>query len=149
MPSVWGCLLLCASSVCVTFAQEAAAPAGSVLGHVTYADTQQPARLAHVVLQPMVDPHLPMPNQTEEHYGYRNYKAESVFHLQTVGLDGSFAIASVPPGLYYVIAEQDGYISPLFLFTRQQLNRPDEATLRKIAHYMTSITVTAGQTTQA
>jgi hypothetical protein len=54
----------------------------------------------------------------------------------------------VPPGLYYVIAEQDGYISPLALFTRDQLNHPDEAMLHRIAHYMTSISVTAGHTTQ-
>ncbi len=121
----------------------AAAPTGAVTGQVTYADTQQPARLAHVVLQPMVDLHSPAVGSNG-----KERTPEGVFHLQTVGLDGSFAIPAVPQGLYYVIAEQDGYISPLALFTRADLNRPDDAMLRKIARYMTPISVTAGQTTQ-
>ncbi len=54
-----------------------------------------------------------------------------------------------PQGRYYVIAEQDGYISPLSLFTRAQLNDPDEVLQRKIARYITTISVTAGHTTQA
>jgi 5-hydroxyisourate hydrolase-like protein (transthyretin family) len=57
-------------------------------------------------------------------------------------------ISSVPEGTYYVIAEQDGYVSPLSLFTREQLNKPDEAMLRKISRYMTAILVTPGHTTQ-
>lgn len=118
-------------------------PTGAVIGQVTYADTQLPARLAHVVLQPMVDLHSPALGANG-----KERTPEGVFHLQTVGLDGSFAITAVPQGLYYVIAEQDGYISPLSLFTRADLNRPDDAMLRKIARYMTPISVTAGQTTQ-
>lgn len=124
-------------------AQNLPAPTGSVQGHVIYADTQQPARLAHVVLQPMVDLHSPVLTSNGEHH------SEGLFHLQTVGLDGSFVIANVPQGLYYVIAEQDGYVSPLTLFTREQLNQPSEILLRRIAQYMTSISVTAGHTTQA
>jgi hypothetical protein len=116
---------------------------GAVTGHVVCSDTQQPARLAHVLLQPVVDLQSPVLTKHDE-----GYHPEGLFHLQTVGLDGSFSIAAVPAGLYYVIAEQAGYISPLALFTREQLNHPDEALLRKIAHYMTPISVTAGHTTQ-
>ena len=65
-----------------------------------------------------------------------------------MSLDGSFTIPAVPEGHYYVIAEQDGYVSPLALFTRSQLNDPDEALKQKIARYMTTISVTAGHTTQ-
>ncbi len=128
------------------FAQaQAVSPAtGSERGHVIYADTQQPARLAHVVLQPLVDLHSAVLSSKSE-----SYRPEGVFHLQTVGLDGSFVIPSVPQGLYYVIAEQDGYVSPLTLFTREQLNKPDDATLRKVSRYMTPISVTDGHTTQA
>ncbi len=63
-------------------------------------------------------------------------------------LDGSFAIANVPVGKYYVIAEQEGYISPVSVFTREQLNHPDGATLTRIAALMTAISVSAGHTTQ-
>ncbi len=116
---------------------------GAVIGHVLCADTQQPARLAHVVLQPVVDLNSPMLDKASS-----NRRSEGVFQLQTVSLDGSFTIPAVPPGHYYVIAEQDGYISPLAVFTRAQLNDPDEAVKQKIARYMTVISVTAGHTTQ-
>lgn len=116
---------------------------GAVTGRVLCADTQQPARLAHVVLQPVVDLQSPLLKK-----GGQGYQSEGLFHLQTVNLDGSFSIPAVPPGLYYVIAEQDGYISPLALFTRDQLNHPDDTLLHKIARYMTPISVTAGHTTQ-
>lgn len=118
-------------------------PLGAVIGHVTCSDTQQPARLAHVILQPVVDRNSPVLDKS----GHSS-KAEGDFHLQTVSLDGSFTIPAVPEGHYYVIAEQDGYISPLALFTRAQLNDPDEALKAKIARYLTAISVTAGHTTQ-
>lgn len=136
--------LLCAAACPLSRSQAAPAATGSVMGHVICTDTQQPARLAHVVLQPLVDlQSAVLPGNNAQH------QPEGNFHLQTVGLDGSFAIANVPQGLYYVIAEQDGYISPLALFEREKLNKPDEATLRRISRYMTSISVTAGHTTQA
>lgn len=118
---------------------------GAVTGHVICSDTQQPARLAHVVLQPVVDRDSPVLLTKSKGSG----KPEGYFHLQTVALDGSFTIPAVPPGHYYVIAEQDGYISPLALFTRAQLNDPDEAVKQKITRYLTAISVTAGHTTQA
>lgn len=129
----------------VSFAMaQAPVPTGAVMGHVLCTDTQQPARLAHVVLQPLVDRQA-----TALDTPSKEYRSEGLFRLQTVGLDGSFAIASVPEGTYYVIAEQDGYVSPLSLFTREQLNKPTEAMLRNISRFLTPIRVTAGHTTQA
>jgi hypothetical protein len=146
--SLWLIAFVGCISICAAHAQNAAgaqntAALGAVTGHVICSDTQQPARLAHVVLQPVVDLSSSVLKKDDH-----SYHREGIFHLQTVGLDGSFTIAAVQPGLYYVIAEQDGYISPLALFTREQLNHPDEAMLRRIAHYMTPISVTAGHTTQ-
>lgn len=115
---------------------------GAVTGHVICSDTQQPARLAHVLLQPLVDLKSPALK------GVKYTGPEGNFSLQPVGLDGSFTIPAVPPGHYYVIAEQDGYISPLALFTRAQLNDPDEALKQKIARYLTVVSVTGGHTSQ-
>ena len=58
---------------------------GAVTGHILCSDTQQPARLAHVVLQPVVDPNSPVLDTSN-----KDRRSEGVFHLQTVGLDGSF-----------------------------------------------------------
>jgi hypothetical protein len=114
-----------------------------VTGHVIYADTQQPARLASVVLQPMVDPHsVALTPRTADS------KAEGVFHLTPTGLDGSYTIANVLPGRYYVIVEQAGYVSPLSMFSRDQLNHPDDAMMQKIARYLTPVSVTSGHVAQ-
>lgn len=77
----------------------------TVSGHVYYADTNGPARMATVVLQPAqaVDAYDP-----DKESGVSN-RAEAV---QTM-LDGSFVIAHVAPGTYYVLASAPGYISPL------------------------------------
>ena len=117
---------------------------GSVIGHVIYADTQQPARLATVTLQPLVDLKSPVLSTRPD-----EYKPEGIFHLITTTLDGGFRIPKVPPGLYYVIVEQEGFISPLTLFTREQLNHPDQALLKQIARYMTPVSVTAGHVSEA
>jgi hypothetical protein len=124
------------------FGQTPQAPTGTVTGHVIYADTQLPARLAHVVLQPIQDLHSAALKQGA------GYHPEGLFHLKTVGLDGTFTIPEVPEGLYYVIVEQDGYVSPLEIFTRAELNAPNNAMMRKIARYMTPISVAANHTTQ-
>lgn len=137
----WLALLLCFGP---GWAEAALPGTGAVSGQVICGDTQQPARLAHVVLQPIVDLHSPVLGGKTD-----GYHPEGIFHLQTVGLDGRFTIPAVAPGLYYVIVEQEGYVSPLAMFTRDQLNKPDEATLREIGRYMTPISVTAGHTAQA
>lgn len=138
------CSLLLLTGSCCAAAQAGPQPTGVVVGHVICADTQQPARLAHVVLQPLVDLQSPVLGKQSN-----AYHPEGMFHLQTVGLDGSFVISAVPQGLYYVIVEQEGYVSPLAIVTRSELNKPNEATLRKVTKYLTAISVTAGHTTQA
>ncbi len=68
--------------------------------------------------------------------------------MQTL-LDGSFALTGVQPGSCYVVAEASGYLSPLSEFTREQINKPDEGTARKMAQLMPLVAVTAGHTTAA
>ena len=77
----------------------------TVSGRVFCADTNAPARGARVMLQPaeLVDAY-----DENKQMGVAN-QGEAV---QTA-LDGSFAIAHVAPGTYYVIAALPGYVSPL------------------------------------
>jgi hypothetical protein len=139
----WLALLVSSVTIFIAHAQSKDG-IGAVSGHVLCSDTQQPARLAHVVLQPVVDLNSPLLKRDDH-----SYHPEGDFHLETVSLDGSFTISAVPPGHYYVIVEQDGYVSPLALFTRAQLNEPDEPLKQRIARYMTVVSVIAGHTTQA
>jgi hypothetical protein len=62
-------------------------------------------------------------------------------------LDGSFAMQKVKPGTYYVIAEKDGYISPMTPFTRSDLERPTREVKLRMAKVLRKISVEANQST--
>ena len=72
------------------------APRSTVSGHVLCADTNAPARLAKVTLNPL-----------------RNGADASSTATPgtTTGLDGGFELADVPPGRYLVLVDLAGYIS--------------------------------------
>ena len=96
---------------CVAFALPAFAqhkpsqPGGIVSGHVYCADTNAPARMATVVLQPAAALDAIDPTKDTQIASH----GEAVETL----LDGSFVIRHVTPGSYYVIASQVGYMSPV------------------------------------
>jgi hypothetical protein len=74
-------------------------PRSEVSGHVVCADTNAPARLAKVTLNPLV-----------------NFSATSVYERTAVpgvltDMNGEFHIPDVPPGRYLVLAELSGYVS--------------------------------------
>jgi hypothetical protein len=78
----------------------------TVSGRVYCADTNVPARMATVVLQP-----------AEAVDAFSSGKSVSTVAegVQTL-LDGSFFIPNVVPGTYYVIASLPGYVSPMAPF---------------------------------
>lgn len=97
---------------CVAFALPAlaqhnnAGPAGGMVsGHVYCADTNAPARMAMVVLQPAAALEAIDPSQ-ETHIASHGEAVQTL-------LDGSFSMRHVAPGSYYVIASQVGYMSPV------------------------------------
>jgi hypothetical protein len=100
-------LVLCAL-VPVSFGQQkrAARPVGTtVSGHVYCGDTNAPARKASVILQPADQIDAIRPGE-DQHISSRGETTQTL-------LDGSFTISHVEPGVYYVIATQQGYVSPL------------------------------------
>jgi hypothetical protein len=72
------------------------APRGRVSGHVLCADTNAPARLAKVTLNPLRNSTGPSSTATPG---------------TTTGLDGGFELADIPPGRYLVLVDLPGYIS--------------------------------------
>lgn len=112
----------------------------TVTGHVYLADTNTPARLATVMLEPAraldndPDPHPP-----------KDRNAEMVYTsaVQTL-LDGSFAIPKVAPGSYYVIAYKSGYLSPLSTLSEDALKHPTQEDHKRIAGILPRITVEVG-----
>jgi hypothetical protein len=141
-PGLSSVFFLVAFSCCLR-AQQPAAPAatGSVTGRVLFADTRLPARMASVVLQPVVDltsPALDTDSKTS--------KSEPNTTIVQTLLDGSFAIANVRPGDYYVIAEKLGYLSPLAQLSRDDLNHPSKETADLMAALLTPVRVNANRT---
>jgi Carboxypeptidase regulatory-like domain len=101
------CAIVCAAASPQQKPADRTAATSTVSGHVFCADTNAPARMATVILQPAdaIDAITP---------GEPKSIASSGETAQT-SMDGSFTIQHVAPGTYYVIASQVGYISPLAL----------------------------------
>jgi hypothetical protein len=111
-------------------------PTTTVTGHVYLADTNTPARLATVMLEPAgaLDNDPP-----------KGRKAEMVntSAVQTL-LDGSFTIPKVAPGSYYVVAYKSGYLSPLSTVSEDALAHPTREDHKRIAGILPRITVEPG-----
>jgi hypothetical protein len=112
---------------------------GSATGHVICADTNLPARMADVFLQPIVDTSILGKKPGDQ-------PREAVTTLTETLLDGSFTIANVKPGNYYVLVEKLGYLSPLGQLSREELNHPTPDTADLIAKLLTPVTIVAGRT---
>ncbi len=133
--------ILLAISLAAAAQQPGKKPATTtVTGHVYLADTNTPARLATVMLEPAGaldndhDPHPPKDSVA----GLVHTSA-----VQTL-LDGSFVIPKVAPGTYYVVAYKSGYLSPLSTVSKDALEHPTPEDHKRIAGILPRIVVEAG-----
>ena len=113
------------------------AATGTVTGHVYCADTNAPARMASVMLEPVrvVD---------EAGTSAEGSHTQVTMTAVETGLDGGFAIPEVTPGVYYIIAYKAGYLSPLATFSSDVLSHPSAEDRKRIAAAVPKITVEAG-----
>jgi hypothetical protein len=109
---------------------------GSVSGHVSLTDLQEPARFARVVLVPL--PAAGAPPATAMTLPQR-------YPSETLG-DGSF-LASLPPGDYYVSVNYPGYLSPEYQFSADNLLHPTSEVRKRIVETIPTFTVEAGRST--
>ena len=136
IPAVLIALILCpTAAVRAAFSQVAE---GTVTGHVYCDDTNGPARMARVTLEPVKD----VRNATQPHY---SIDLSSTNSIQT-GLDGSFAMTHVKPGTYYVIAEMPGYLSPLADLSAEEWVHPTAPVADRMAKMAQTVQVQAGRT---
>ncbi|WP_158793514.1 hypothetical protein [Granulicella sp. L60] len=131
--------------LCLTIFYSAQRPeaTGTVTGHVLCADTNLPARNAHVLLQAVVD----KSQTTKAPKGEQPTQAISVFSATL--LDGSFTIPNVAPGDYYIFVEKPGYLSPFASISREDLDHPKPETADLISKLLTPVTVVANRTSNA
>lgn len=137
---IWPLVLCSVLSIAASAQNDSAAkPATStVSGHVYCADTNTPARLASVMLDPV---------RAVEEAGSKPSSSHGERLLLTAiqtTLDGSFVIPKVAPGTYYVVAYKAGYLSPLGTFPTEVLEHPSEEDRARIAAVVPIIKVEAG-----
>jgi hypothetical protein len=139
-----------ADKIADKISEKAKEPTGGVTGHVLCGDTNLPARLASVLIQPAYEavPVKPKPKPGEEMKDEDQPQTPTVSIAQTL-LDGSYTINGVKPGKYYVIVEKEGYLSPLSQLTREQLNKPDDAAQALINKLLAPVTVAAAHVATA
>lgn len=130
-------LCLVALSFCVHAQTQTPTEAtGSVSGHVYCADTNQPARFALVILQPAPEK-AEAPSSKKFTPGAMGSAPPSV----RTGLDGSFRFAKVKPGIYFLITEFAGYVSPLAKLSSEEIRSGKGANAEKIEKLLDKITV--------
>ena len=103
------------------------APKGTVSGTVYCADTNQPARLAHISLVPA----------SKDATG-RRYRGET-------DLEGRFIVANLPEGKYYIAGELLGYVNPLGQWFDLARKTKSEQEWKALEASVTTVYVTARQ----
>ena len=113
------------------------APTSAVTGHVFLSDTNGPARLATVVLEPAaaID-------------GYQADTRDGVSaHMNGISTlpDGSFVFTHVAPGAYYILATAPGYVSSLDAlgYSSEELTHPTKEIKERIRAAVPRVTVQA------
>ena len=125
---------------------------GVLAGHVVFADTRMPARLAQVMLVKLVPA------------GAKTLSADEAARMPlkklvggcgldcitTTGLDGRFEMPEVPAGRYVVLAGQNGAVNPLARLDLGVLNAAgatevSEDQIKPVQEDVTVVTVEAGK----
>ncbi len=115
-------------------AQDVTLPTGRVTGHVSCADTNEPARLATVSV---------FRTSLKESQASGSENAVSVL----TDTDGTFVVEHLEDGPYYVIAELPGYLSQISQFTEEQLSRPTSAIFDRMNSVLPKVQVLQGAST--
>ena len=149
------CTLLLATAAlaqtAITVGTPAPEPNGVVTGRVFCSDTGRPARFASVSLMPVTDPAKakldkaglnPPPSKPAA-------PSTSITTAVETTLDGSYTLTHVAPGTYYVIVRKDGYINPVTMFTKKQLDEPTDQIRSLIEQALPKVNVEQDSTAHA
>ncbi len=112
---------------------EPVASFGSVTGHVYLVGSNAPARFARVALQPfdVKDPPQGAPGKT----------VPVPFTIYQTDLNGGFRIDHVRAGMYYVVVNSPGCLSPFATFTKEELQNPSPEVAARIASAVPAVSV--------
>ncbi|WP_035349628.1 carboxypeptidase-like regulatory domain-containing protein [Edaphobacter aggregans] len=126
-------------------------PNGIVTGRVFCGDTGRPARFASVSLMPVTDPAKTKLDKAGLNAGPSKPAAPTTSITTAVDttLDGGYTLTHVAPGTYYVIVRKDGYINPVTIFTKKQLDEPTDQIRNLIEQALPKVNVEQDSTAHA
>lgn len=120
---------------------------GTVTGRVFCDDTNAPARFASVMLEPVSDVSRAVEGAGRPRSSVTGQQPvlNTVNSTQT-GMDGSFTVGNLKPGVYYVGAELPGYLSAVSGFSGDGWVHPSASVADHMAKELQRVTVEAGRT---
>ena len=116
-------------------AKKSEAATGVVIGSISCADTNAPARFALVTL-----------NSFPRAGTQKSVDIEQKTVTTTSDLDGHFVVDKVPPGRYMVVGSLTGYLNPLSRFSPEQMKTLTEETRKALTASIPVVDVEADQT---
>ena len=120
-----------------------------ITGYVGCDDTGAPARFASVLIIP-----IPVSYASGQAAGAPALDSALFARLRShdvakTNLDGEYTLANISPGSYFVLAELDGYLSPVWQFDEDDLKDMTPETFKTAAALLPTVQVEAGKTVHA
>jgi hypothetical protein len=122
---------------------------GMITGYVVCDDTRTPARFASVLIIP-----IPISAQSGK-VTVASAPDSTLFarlrrhDVAKTNLDGEYSLTNISPGSYFVLAELDGYLSPVWQFDEDDLKDLTPETFKTATALLPTVQVEAGKTVHA
>ena len=113
---------------------------GAIEGRVFCDDSKSPARFATV---------LTIPIPTFDANGKGTLPKVSRTNVAKTNLDGDYTLTKISSGDYFVLAEMQGYLSPVAQFRKHDLDNLKPETIKKLIELLPSVHVEPGRTARA
>ena len=114
---------------------------GAITGSVVCHDSNSPARFAVVLTIP-----IPVFDASGKRVTLPIVNGRDV---ATTNLDGRYILPKIAPGDYFVLAELDGYVSPVGQFSQDDVENLTPERIKKLAGLIPSVHVEPGKTSYA
>jgi hypothetical protein len=114
---------------------------GTITGRVLCNDSNSPARLAVVLTIP-----IPAFDASGKKIALPKVNSRDV---ATTNLDGAYSLPGIAPGDYFVLAEMEGYLSPVGQFSQDELENLTPERIKKLGTLLPSVHVEPGKTSRA
>jgi hypothetical protein len=122
-------------------ANEAQPQYGAITGSVVCHDSNSSARFAVVLTIP-----IPVFDASGKKLTLPRVNGRDV---ATTNLEGTYTLPKIAPGDYFVLAELDGYLSPVGQFSQEDLENLTPERIKKLAGLIPSVHVEPGKTSHA